>query len=244
MERRHVSEARVTLARSIVGAALGARAVVCNAGPAPGAPTRTRLLRSPTNRPARVAQSSAQRVDEAEAGRAPRGPRFARFAAAMAAAPASQEQLFTRSRRRISTAGPVNTNSPIQWLGIGGWALFCAALFVSLLLRPDRAGPARSDPGTGPRRDYRPLATSMRERREGNWWVPRRGGGLGGGRAVQDGCEDCKTREHPQELRLITGEPDWPAAFSNVCFARATPSELVDMTGSDSKSGDSQQKSV
>jgi hypothetical protein len=138
MERRHVSEARVTLARSIVGAALGARAVVCNAGPAPGAPIRTRLLRSPTNRPARVAQSSAQRVDEAEAGRAPRGPRFARFAAAMAAAPASQDQLCAQSQRRIRPAATVNTSARIQWLGIGSWGLFCAALFVTLLLRPDR----------------------------------------------------------------------------------------------------------
>ena len=139
MERRHVSEARLTLARSIVGAALGARAVVCNAGPAPGAPILTRLLRSPTNRPARVAQSSAQRVDEAEAGRAPRGPRFARFAAAMAAAPASQDQLCAQSQRRIRPAATVNTSSRIQWLGIGSWALFCAALFVTLLLPSERA---------------------------------------------------------------------------------------------------------
>ena len=139
MERRHVSEARVTLARSIVGAALGARAVVCNAGPAPGAPIRTRLLRSPTNRPARVAQSSAQRVDEADAGRAPRGPRFARFAAAMVAAAASQDQLFARSQHRIRAAETVNTSARIQWLGIGSWALFCAALFVTLLLPSERA---------------------------------------------------------------------------------------------------------
>jgi hypothetical protein len=138
MERRHVSETRVRLARSTVGAALGARAVVCNAGPAPGAPIRTRLLRSPTNRPARVAPSSAERADEADAGRAPRGPPFARFAAAMAADPALQDQLFPRSQRRIRPAEPDNTSSRIHWLGIGSWALFCAALFVTLLLRPDR----------------------------------------------------------------------------------------------------------
>ena len=138
MERRNVSGARVPLAPSIVGTALGARGMGCNAGPALGAPIRTRLLRSPTNRPARVAQSSAERVDEAEAGRAPRGPRFARFAAAMAAAPASQDQLCAQSQRRIRPAETVNTSSRIQWLGIGSWALFCAALFVTLLLRPDR----------------------------------------------------------------------------------------------------------
>ena len=72
------------------------------------------------------------------AGRAPRGPRFARFAAAMAAAPASQDQLFAQSQRRIRPAATVNTSSRIQWLGIGSWGLFCAALFVTLLLRPDR----------------------------------------------------------------------------------------------------------
>ena len=65
------------------------------------------------------------------AGRAPRGPRFARFAAAMAAAPASQDQLCAQSQRRIRPAATVNTSSRIQWLGIGSWALFCAALFVA-----------------------------------------------------------------------------------------------------------------
>ena len=63
---------------------------------------------------------------------------FARFAAAMAAGPASQDQLFARSQRRIRAAETVNTSARIQWLGIGSWALFCAALFVTLLLRPDR----------------------------------------------------------------------------------------------------------
>jgi hypothetical protein len=162
MERRHVSETRVTLARSIVGAALGARAVVCNAGPAPGAPILTPLSRSPTNRPARVAPSSAERADEADAGRAPRGPPFARFAAAMEAAPASQDQLFPRSQRRIRPAEPDNTSSRIHWLGIGSWALFCAALFVSLLLRPHQ-GSLELDQ-SHPRAlvsDVRPIADSV-----------------------------------------------------------------------------------
>ena len=132
-----MSEKRLPLAPSIAGTALAPEGRDAMPG-APGAPIRTRLLRSPTNRPARVAQSSAQRVDEAEAGRAPRGPRFARFAAAMAAAPASQDQLCAQSQRRIRPAATVNTSSRIQWLGIGSWGLFCAALFVTLLLRPDR----------------------------------------------------------------------------------------------------------
>jgi hypothetical protein len=92
--------------------------------------------RSPTNRPARVALSSAERVEEADAGRASQGPRFARFAAAMEADPASRDQLFGWSQRRIRPAETVNTSSRIQWLGIGSWALFCAALLVSLLLPP------------------------------------------------------------------------------------------------------------
>ena len=138
MERRHVSGARLTLGPSTVGTALGAGEVGCNAGPALGAPILTPLSRSPTNRPARLAQSSDEGVDEAGARRAPRGPRFARFAAAMAAGPASQDQLFARSQRRIRAAETVNTSARIQWLGIGSWALFCAALFVTLLLRPDR----------------------------------------------------------------------------------------------------------
>jgi hypothetical protein len=138
MERRHFSGARLALGPSTVGAALGAGEVGCNAGTALGAPILTPLSRSPTHRPARVAPSSAEGVDEAGAGRAPRGPRFARFAAAMAADPALQDQLFPRSQRRIRPAEPDNTSSRIHWLGIGSWALFCAALFVTLLLRPDR----------------------------------------------------------------------------------------------------------
>jgi hypothetical protein len=136
MERRHVSGTRVTLARRTAGAALGAREVGCNAGPAPGAPIPTRLSRSPPKRPARVAQSSDEGVGEADAGRAQRGARFARFAAAMEAGPASRDQLFARSQRKIRPADPAKSGRRVQWLGIGSWALFCAALFVSLLLRP------------------------------------------------------------------------------------------------------------
>jgi hypothetical protein len=138
MARQNVSGARVTLAPSTVGVTLGARGVGCNTWPAPGAPIPTRLSRPPTNSPARVAQSSDKGVDEAAARGAPRGPRFARFAAAMEAEAASQDQLLPRSQHRIRPAGPVHTSSRIQWLGIVSWALFCAALFVSLLLRPDQ----------------------------------------------------------------------------------------------------------
>jgi hypothetical protein len=138
MESRHVSGARVTLARSTVGAALGARAVGCNAGPAPGAPVPASLGWPATNRSAQVAQSSNEGLEEADAARAARGPRFPRFAAAMEADPTSRDQLFPRSQRRIPTADPVSSKPRIRWLGIGGWALFCAALFVSLLFRPDR----------------------------------------------------------------------------------------------------------
>jgi hypothetical protein len=53
---------------------------------------------------------------------------------------ASQDQLFPRSQRKIRRADPVNSIPRIQWLGIGSWALFCVALFVSLVLRPDRVG--------------------------------------------------------------------------------------------------------
>jgi hypothetical protein len=147
MERRHVSGTRVTLARSTVGAAVGARVgaavgareVGCDAGPAPGVPTLTRLSRSPTHGPARVAQSSDQRVGEADGRPALPGPRFARFAAAMEAGAASQDQLLPRLQRQMRPAHAVDSSPRIQWLGIGSWALFCAALFVSLLLRPDRA---------------------------------------------------------------------------------------------------------
>jgi hypothetical protein len=138
MERRNVSGAGVTLAPSTVGAAVGAREVGCDAWPAPGGPILTRLPRPSTNRPARVAQSSEEGVDEADAVRASGAPRFTRFAAAVQANSGLHDQLFPRPQRRIRPAKPFRTAPRIQWLGVGSWALFCAALFVSLLLRPDR----------------------------------------------------------------------------------------------------------
>jgi hypothetical protein len=116
----------------------------------------------------RVAQRFNERVGEPDVERAWSGPRFARFAAAMEADPTPQDQLLERlprSRRRTrlsavaaatlrplkdarsDTADPIRSPAGIRWLGIGSWALFCAALFVSLLLRPDR------DAGTGLRLD-------------------------------------------------------------------------------------------
>jgi hypothetical protein len=131
MRRQNVSGARVALAPRTVGATHGARGAACNAWPAPRSSEPTRLSRPPTNSPARVAQP-------AHGGQAPRGPRFARFAAAMETEATSQDQLFPRSQRKIRRADPVNSIPRIQWLGIASWALFCAALFVSLLLRPDQ----------------------------------------------------------------------------------------------------------
>jgi hypothetical protein len=107
----------------------------------------------------RLAQPSDARVCEPDVERLSSGPRFARFAAAMEAAPAPQNQLLdglSRSQRRaqpsavaastihplgnarLHTADPAKSTPGIAWLGIGSWTLFCAALFVSLLLRPDR----------------------------------------------------------------------------------------------------------
>jgi hypothetical protein len=151
MERRNVPGARVTLGPSTVGAAFGVRGTGRRAWPAPGVPTAAHLSRPPPNRPARVAPSSDEGVGDADAGRGSRGPRFARFAAAREANPASQDQLFPRSQRRIRPAEPVNTSSRIHWLGIGSWAFFCAALFVSLLLRPDWDA---VDRGTGLEADH------------------------------------------------------------------------------------------
>jgi hypothetical protein len=136
MERRNVSGGRVTLAPSTVGAALGRQ----RGGMQCLARSRSSVTKSiaAADQQARVAQSSSEGLEEADAGRASRSPRFTRFAAAMTGDPASQDQLFPRSQRRIRTAGRVHSGPGIQWLGIGSWALFCAALFVSLLLRPDR----------------------------------------------------------------------------------------------------------
>jgi hypothetical protein len=131
-------------------------------GPLPEARIPTGSSWPPPNRPARVTQPSEEGVGEADAGSASRGPRFARFAAAMEADPASQDQLFPRSQRRIRPADPVNTSPRIQWLGIGSWALFCAALLVSLLLRPDRVSlPLDQIHPRALVSDVRPLAGSM-----------------------------------------------------------------------------------
>ena len=143
------------LAPSTVAAPLGARGVGYNAWPAPGAPVPTRRSRPPTNSPARVAQP-------AHGGRARRGPRFARFAGAMEAEAALQAQLLRRPQRKIRRADPVNSSPRIQWLGIGSWALFCAALFVSLLLRADRVSlPLDQIHPRALGSDVRPLDDSM-----------------------------------------------------------------------------------
>jgi hypothetical protein len=79
------------------------------------------------------------------------GPRFARFAAAVEADPTRQAQLLkgpSQSQRRahpmaassirpvkrvrILSADPVKATPVIHLLGIGSWASFCIALFVSL----------------------------------------------------------------------------------------------------------------
>jgi hypothetical protein len=144
MERRNVSGTRGALAPSTVGTCLGTRVMGGNAWRAPGAPIQTQLSRPSPNRPARVAQSSDEGVEEADPGRASHGPRFVRFAAAMDASPASQDQFFARSPRRIRPPEPVHSVSGIQWLGIGSWAFFCVALFVSMLPHPVRDAVDRS----------------------------------------------------------------------------------------------------
>ena len=110
--------------------------------------------------PARVAQASAQRVGKADAEWAARGLRFARFAAAMQDNPTPQDgvlDVLCRSVRRKhptaassirparGAADPVKSVTGIQWLGIGSWAFFCVALFVSL-----HPGRDAIDRGTGP----------------------------------------------------------------------------------------------
>ena len=144
MGHQNVSGALVMLAPSTVAAPLGARGVGYDVWRAPGAPVPTRRSPPPPNRPARVAQSSDEGVEEADPGRAWHGPRFVRFAAAMDASPASQDQLFARSPRRIHPPEPVHSVSGIQWLGIGSWAFFCVALFVSMLPHPGRDAVDRS----------------------------------------------------------------------------------------------------
>jgi hypothetical protein len=88
------------------------------------------------------------RLIELDVERAPKGPRFVRFAATMRAEPPPAGQML-RERTRVqlqhapSDAGDfpgsraMRARNPISpwmvWLGIGSWALLCAALFVSLL---------------------------------------------------------------------------------------------------------------
>ena len=54
-------------------------------------------------------------------------------------------------RGRILTADPDKYLTGIQWLGIGSWAFFCVALFVTLLLHPGRDA---VDRGTGLQADH------------------------------------------------------------------------------------------
>jgi hypothetical protein len=148
---------RVPLAPRTRSAALEPKARDATHGSVPEAPISASLWWPPTSRPARIAQLSEQRVEEADAAWATRGPRFARFATAMEVDPPSRAQLLDglcqsqrrrhptaassvrRSRRvRIPTADPVKSLTGIQWLAIGSWAFFCAALFVSLLLPSER----------------------------------------------------------------------------------------------------------
>jgi hypothetical protein len=131
----------------------------------------------------RVTQRSEERVVEPDVDRASSDPRFPRFAAAMEAAPTAQDQLLdgiSRSQRqaqpsavaastvrplrgaRFHTAASAESTPGIRWLGIGSWGLLCAALFVSLLLRPDRDV---VDRGIGLRSDriqHRPIVSDVR----------------------------------------------------------------------------------
>jgi hypothetical protein len=99
---------------------------------------------------------------ETETERTLSGPCFGRFAAAIEAAPPPQaqllEELLPRSPSPLQSALPVTTvfvrgsteawsclvdrarsHPKILWLGIGGWMLFCAVFFVSLLPSQDGA---------------------------------------------------------------------------------------------------------
>jgi len=128
--------------------------------------------RSPATSHSRIAQQS-------HGVRVSRGPRFVRFAAALEADPPSQDQLLDGlgrrrghataassirplGRVRIPTANPVKSLVAIQWLGVGGWALSCAVLFASLLLRPDAVSlPLDQIHPRALASDVRPLVDSM-----------------------------------------------------------------------------------
>jgi hypothetical protein len=132
----------------------------------------------PAESQSQVAQPSDESVVALDVERTSSGPRFARFAAAMEAEAESQDQLLPRPQRRallvttytiplrkgarVLTADRVKSAPGIRWLGISSWALFCAALFISLLLRPDRASFQLDQ--IHPRAlvsDVRPIADSM-----------------------------------------------------------------------------------
>jgi hypothetical protein len=96
----------------------------------------------------RTVRSIESNVERTSSGR-----RFVRFAAAMQAEPPPTEQIPDEQTRaqlppapsaaadstvRRSTGARHRSNPWIRWLGIGSWALLCAALFVSLLSWPDR----------------------------------------------------------------------------------------------------------
>jgi hypothetical protein len=130
--------------------------------------------RSPPTSHSRIAQQS-------HGVRVSRAPRFVRFAAALEADPPSQDQLLDglgRSQRRghataassirplgrvrIPTANPVKSRVAIEWLGVGGWALSCAVLIASLLLRPDPVSlPLDQIHPRALASDVRPLVDSM-----------------------------------------------------------------------------------
>jgi hypothetical protein len=223
-----------------VAAPLGARGVGYNAWPAPGAPVPTRRSRPPTHGPARVAQSPGKRAGEADAGRASSGKRFARFAAAMEVEAASQDQLFPRSQRKIRRADPVNSIPRIQWLGIGSWALFCVALFVSLVLRPDRVSFQLDQ--IHPRAlvsDVRSPAVSMPATKSSclptarRW--PRRHP-----QQRPTWTRDLRAKEQAQDSRLISRKSGRRGAFSNVCLRSRLHSSEVSRSRRDRirRSGD------
>jgi hypothetical protein len=156
-----------------------------------------------------------------------RGARFARFAAAMEADAASQDQLVPRSQRRNRPADPVNSSPRIQWLGIGSWALFCAALFVSLLIRSDRVSFQLDQ--IHPQAlvsDVRPMADSMPTTRR---LLPAHGQEVASTAPATAPDLDARPADQGTRARLealISRKPGRRAAFSNACLRLATFSEV------------------
>jgi hypothetical protein len=191
------------------------------------------VSRPPTNSPPRVSQRT-------HGGRASPGPRFARFATAMEVEAASQDQLFPRSQRKIRRADPVNSIPRIQWLGIGSWALFCVALFVSLVLRPDRVSFQLDQ--IHPRAlvsDVRSPAVSMPATKSSclptarRW--PRRHP-----QQRPTWTRDLRAKEQAQDSRLISRKSGRRGAFSNVCLRSRLHSSEVSRSRRDRirRSGD------